>query len=456
MKRVQVFLGLASAGMIGLVGCDGTQEPILVEPTAQVVPPMADSSAVRSAYELWPQERLFHELAQKVPGYGGHFFSEEGDLVVYAKDPAAAQAHRQLLLDATDAAARRVRRASGTVRFQPGQFTFEELRAYRDALFAPLFRLNGVIGLDLDEAKNRVRIQIMQENEVKARGDVRQLLQSLKIPQPAVVFEVVLEVRDEVLRTAPVAPAPLLHHLTLQDKVRPIQAGTQILQNVYGFTCTIGWVTLSGSSPAVVTNTHCTGTWGGLDGSASDFFQPSQTVTNGFLGEEQLDYAWWDCGAGGSTPGLKCVYADAAVIEVANGTYAQDEIARPQPYNGIIIDDTSPFYVVGEVPSSVVGMDVWKIGRSTGLTWGKVKVTCVHRNPNSRHPERVYLCQDGADYSSDLGDSGSPVFTEDSSYDVLMVGIHSNYEQLLFGARRYFSPMSQIRKSYPWLPPLLH
>ena len=135
------------------------------------------------------------------------------------------------------------------------------------------------------------------------------------------------------------------------------------------------------------------------------------------------------------------------------------EIARPEPFGGITIDSTSPtYFVVGEHPYSYMGMDVFLVGRTSGLTAGEVDGTCVHyQDPDDS--SRILVCQDTGTYESDSGDSGAPVFSIQGGTSVLMAGIHWARVGFVFPGgyiRRSFSPMSQVRIDLDMLEPLFH
>lgn len=89
------------------------------------------------------------------------------------------------------------------------------------------------------------------------------------------------------------------------------------------------------------------------------------------------------------------------------------------------IDPNHPRFGVGEtsIDFPSLGMEVHKIGKTTGWTKGEVTATC--KDTYSKVDSIGRLCSYVTDYSSDFGDSGSPVFSWDgSSFTIELVGIH--------------------------------
>lgn len=100
------------------------------------------------------------------------------------------------------------------------------------------------------------------------------------------------------------------------------------------------------------------------------------------------------------------------------------------------------------------GMQVNKVGRTSGWTRGQITGTCQRQWTNwwdEKGPDGkpianvVLLCQNDANYSVAGGDSGAPVFSLRSNNTAVLVGIHWGRDQNI-PTISYFSPMSGIMK----------
>jgi hypothetical protein len=139
-------------------------------------------------------------------------------------------------------------------------------------------------------------------------------------------------------------------------------------------------------------------------------------------------------------------YSDAALFTYQSENLADfGLIARTIRLGSKTISTSSPRFMISEVSLQypLVGTTVNKMGFKTGwtsgdieygkLVWPHVGNTCVDFFGTDGI---VRLCQVGADYSSDHGDSGAPVFTWDGyGSDVVLVGIHVGADY-----SHYFSP----------------
>jgi hypothetical protein len=97
----------------------------------------------------------------------------------------------------------------------------------------------------------------------------------------------------------------------------------------------------------------------------------------------------------------------------------------------------------------LVGTRIDKMGRTTGWTWGEVTETCVDIPDwfvEYYGPGTSLLCQTEANYNSDPGDSGAPVFTWPLYGDeVTLRGIHvGRYTREDGWVRRLFSDWTWI------------
>jgi len=235
--------------------------------------------------------------------------------------------------------------------------------------------------------------------------------------------------------------SPIRQLATLRDRFDPTQGGIQI--HFGGYLCTLGFnVTAAGNARSFITNSHCTNTQGGVEGTV--YYQPTSTVDPTAIADEVADPTYFK---GGVCPkGKLCRYSDASrALYRPSRASAQGVIGRTTgPNNGSIT--TAGTFTVGSQDNNgtgaPVGTVVNKVGRTTGWTQGAVTRTCVNTNVQG---SRVHqLCQTfvGADVAG--GDSGSPVFkiTNASTNTVELLGI-------LWGGGTdvyVFSPLNQIQQ----------
>lgn len=436
------------AVVVGLFGCTDFQPNSVTEPESAAGPLVA-ASEVSSLQRIYrPSEQAALDLARLIPGYGGHFLDSEGTLVVRAKDQVAAQSRVADISDRVFGTSRQFqpKRATGTVRVEQADFTFLELRDFRDGLFRML-ALPGVVGLDLDEERNRVQFGVLVGERSATVAQVLAEMERSGVPLGAVEFEDVLESGDDVATFA----SPLaLPNTSLSSAHDTLKAGLMISWHLQGGAsggCTIGWTTYTDFrqfDEAFVTGTHCSSGWGELEATA--YWQP--TFSGAAIGVEYDDQQWWKCTPDGA---ILCVWADANIVKTQGRPVRPNTIAQVIPWTTTINPSHPVFDVVGEVASSLMGMDVVLMGAQTGVSAGYIVDTCYDR----QNGMLVYLCQDGGSYIRQNGDSGGAVFTPTDPYvmdEVLLMGIHSGYKN----GKAYFSPMSQVRIAFPDLVPLFH
>ena len=93
--------------------------------------------------------------------------------------------------------------------------------------------------------------------------------------------------------------------------------------------------------------------------------------------------------------------------------------------NSITIDAANPRFRLRSITKSMVGDQVYKVGRTTGMTTGRVTATCV--TVNVAGTNFTQLCQDIVENPSQVivagGDSGSPVFATKLGFDATLRGL---------------------------------
>ncbi|MFN2385041.1 MAG: hypothetical protein ABR576_01920 [Thermoanaerobaculia bacterium] len=411
-------------------------------------PPEASSAPADVALD----EQLI-EVARRVPGFGGMYFDDDGNLNVYmVGDPAA------LAPEAQDA--RRAQLAQAVIEVYGADFLAQgkvrrsEERREQVTVTPPVIRIikadydilqlvswraqvdgalgvSGVVFTDLDERSNRLKIGIGPD---ATREQVEAAIRQSGVPREAVVLET----------TQPVYP-----HSTLRDKVRPMPGAVQVEADTGVFAykiCTMGFNAIRTGVAGFVTNSHCTTAQGGSNG--TDFHQPNDPLLSGnHVGDEIADPGYF---TGGACPsGRRCRFSDSAFIDytVARGSH----IARTTGWNNGLLTISSPnsrLLIVGEMSSWVAGSDLDKIGRTTGWTFGLVNGTC--QNTNVAGTDITLFCQHRVNRlasqtqkMSDNGDSGSPVFRY-QGLTVLLSGILWGGPN--DGSSFVFSPIDQVEQ----------
>jgi hypothetical protein len=103
------------------------------------------------------------------------------------------------------------------------------------------------------------------------------------------------------------------------------------------------------------------------------------------------------------------------------------------------INPSNPFFVVSGTASATQGMRVYKMGRRTGWTHGRVEDTCVLISGDSN---RLYRCQLKTRVWVAPGDSGGPLFAINADGTVSLLEVVSRRTKN--GSFSYHSPMSGV------------
>jgi hypothetical protein len=392
--------------------------------TAKVSMSTGKSNPVVSAAPAQtPGETLDEQLAniaKQVPGFGGMFFGQDGTLQVYmeGKEPLSATSMAFLEQVITSEVGNGERLSGRGMEILQGQYDFLTLHNWQQQMTPEVLDIPGVVFTDNHEAKNRLEIGIT--DLPGAAEAVEEVLSKLGIPRAAVN---IVETKEM--------------NLTLRSRRRPLRGGLQI--NFGGFLCTLGFIAVRNGVNGYVTNSHCTTTQGGVQGTVEH--QPTASGTTNRVGIEIADPTYFT--GAGCPAGRRCRRSDSSFIQVPHPsgpavTTARGTIARPAvnsfTWNGVDI-----FNITSE-GSALVGQAVTKVGRTTGRTAGTVSQTCV--NTNVSGSTITQLCQTFANYGNAGGDSGSPVFRITTLPNVVLVGINWGGN----GTISVFSPISQIQQ----------
>ncbi|HZF10211.1 MAG TPA: hypothetical protein VFE33_15590 [Thermoanaerobaculia bacterium] len=398
--------------------------PLAAPPRAEAVKPgpLVDFSA-----HVRPEEQPFADLALKAPSSAGFYYDSTGGVVVLVRDAAhdaAALAHMHNLATSHHLRGLDIEKRTGNVRVARAQYTFSQLAAWRDIAFDHVLgQMDGVVSLDLDEVSNRVTLGITADQFASMQGKVREKLHSLGVDPAAVAFKQV--------KQPPTYDTVFNPPNTINDQTSdPIAGGLAMhIQNNDGglYGCTIGFAAQRDGVAGLVTASHCTSNLFNPDTDPVFQLYPRQIAT------ASVDPDAYTCGI------YRCRGADAAFFSSTNvAPMGVGLIARTTAPNGggpgggigsFTIDQNHPYwYITGEEQENLyVGQRVDKLGATTGWTYGSITDTCVDRYywPNTK-----MRCAYEANYVSDSGDSGGPVFviTDWDYSNVTLAGIHSAHD----------------------------
>lgn len=343
-------------------------------------------------------------LEATIPGLGGLFLTPEGKVVVYA--PAASDFGPIRAALARRAASVRfdenIRSSLATGRgleIRPGAYPFSALVAWEQTLAPNLKGIKGVLSLDADESKNRVRVSIAAQAVAAA---VATAAATAGIPSEAVITEVI----PGIVRAS-----------GLRGTWRPTGGGVQIV-DALGERCTLGFnVTTPDGVVRLITASHCNpGTHGAGDTGAS-IYQPT-TGAQYLLGSVSINPAW-----NYSDPncrGYACTRADAMLVTYNTASNGQKRVAFTDFggfNNGQGSITVTGWWPTVSSPGSVpaLGSRIDKMGRTTGWTIGTLGATCEYPLVDSANTlgltQYVVLCAGRVDNARwGTGDSGAPVF----------------------------------------------
>jgi hypothetical protein len=407
------------------LGCATTPEPV-EEDTGMPEPPTKTAPNLNDHFAM---------VAEALPDFGGMYFDEEGHLRVYVLDPDPGRTSQvravlgrvfgEELFVRSDNERRPVRRVE--VYLVEGRYPFLQLLEWFRAIDRVL-DIEGVWFKEIDERTNRLTIGI---EDLALEPRVQSVLAEVGVPLEAVIIE----------ETEPIE----VHSHSLVDHVRPSVGG------IIGLPCTVGFNAIRGGVRGFVTNSHCTRQMGSVTG--AQFFNHMGGGDH-LLGVEVVDPPYWDCKTWHLGPTRACRFSDAAFIRYdGRVTSSLGRIARTHFWRGPgqgpgdrFINHASPTFPIpsnANPPYPFKGEMVDKIGSRTGWTYGFVNKTCADANTPGEFDGKTIrlLCQDRANYTSDQGDSGSPVFLWYGDR-VQLLGVHVGRS----GSNSWFSALWNIRE----------
>jgi hypothetical protein len=281
----------------------------------------------------------------------------------------------------------------------------EQAASAFDRASAAVLALPGTVFADFDEVNGRLLFGV--ENAAAIRG-VETALSRLGLARASYAVQVT---------------EPIVQLATLRDPFRPTRGGIQI--NFPGFLCTMGFNADHAGGRSFITNSHCTTTQGGTEG--TQYWQPLQTVDPTVIATEAADPTYLTRRENPACPsGKLCRYSDASrALYSADVASSRGVIAKTTGVNSGSLEVASTFFAVTAQDNSTtsfpIGTVVNKVGRTTGWTSGAITNTCVHTNVSGSRITQ--LCQTFVSAGVGSGDSGSPVFRITSGDNVQLVGI---------------------------------
>jgi hypothetical protein len=265
-----------------------------------------------------------------------------------------------------------------------------------------ILAMPGTVFADHDEARGRLVFGVENDNAIPG-------IQRSLIARGLSSDEFVIEHAE-----------PIVMLSTLRDRFRPTQAGTQI--HFGGFLCTMGFNADHAGGRSFITNSHCTNTQGGVEG--TQYYQPLSSTDPTVIATEVQDPTYSSTGC---SAGKVCRRSDASRA-LYSGSVASSRgvIAKTTGVNTGSLTTSGNFTITEQDNTNTTfSGSINKVGRTTGWTAGNVSGTCV--NVNVANSNIQQLCQTLVTNTSanivGSGDSGSPVFQIVGGDNVRLVGI---------------------------------
>jgi hypothetical protein len=493
--------------LVAASACQDTTESPPTDPTT----PAAKASAAAQEHARGIDrtgEAHGRRFASEMPGFGGWYFDDNGDLNVWIRD---AGVHGARARAVAAQVAQEVRLAPATPGYKiivrEGRYGWQELSDWRDRVEMIAERLDGARFVDLDEYVNRVTMGV---NSGRARAQARKQATEAGVPVSALSIQIVSDCPPEALDcndpcsldpsscqdpcsidpsdpscttdpceinpSDPACQAPpddaytpvllpepsMIANQTLDSEFSTLRAGirTRNPTRLSGDNpCSIGAIARSSTYGTVfVTASHCTYDQGGAHTSSPRDFYRHYVSRPLLVGMEVFDPPYvTPSGCSWYSTGQSCYLrrnSDAALIQIQNRASEIGTIARPadrkregQGRGSLSIDPSRPKLSITSTYTGTVarGMRVDKIGATTGWTSGTVQSVCLTEYQTSPN-KRQHTCQNTVNYLNEFGDSGGPVFfvVNEAQGTVQLMGIHHM-------KKGTYSPLAQIAKDIPGL-----
>ena len=281
----------------------------------------------------------------------------------------------------------------------------DRLAALFTGASAEVLAMPGTVWADYDEARGKLVFGVHNMNAVRG-------------------IERSLEARGIATEDFEITAAEPIYQLAnLQTSAfRPTQAGTQI--HFGNYVCTLGFNVDIAGTRSFITNSHCTNTQGGVEGTT--YAQPVRNTAADLIATEVADPAY-SSSLSGCSANKVCRRSDASRAQYNAGVVsARGVIAKTTGVNNKSLTTSGTFHITSQnTADDNFSGTVDKVGRTTGWTRGDVTQTCATVNVSQSNIQ--LLCQTmvynrrAAIVSG--GDSGSPVFKNNGTDDVELIGI---------------------------------
>ncbi len=137
-----------------------------------------------------PGEEYLYQIESEVPGFGGMYYDDGGDLVILLKDmrlsgQAAAAVRRHL-----PGPGKRGQREGppAEIRFRQAEYSFVELNGYRQRINQVIFGIPGVRSTHVDEVRNRVVVGVRR---AAVAQEIRDAVAAMSIPEGSVEVQTI-------------------------------------------------------------------------------------------------------------------------------------------------------------------------------------------------------------------------------------------------------------------------
>lgn len=369
-------------------------------------------------------ESEYVALEERLPGFGGIYFNESGDLVAKVADPAQESAREEVRMAFLEDG--RFVHPDGrvpNVLLERADYAMSTLIEWTSALRSSARVEHGIHVYDADEKRNRVTIKVTDDSRVES---VYQLAEALGIPRDAVV-----------VGAEPMSRA--LQYVSVQADSRPYTRGGFQFRAPGIFStpdCSLGYnVSIPGSQTSFITAAHCIPDGGAFQGWTGAVFLQNASSGSDHRGPITHNPAFFSTGCAAGVQ--YCTYADAAIGQYTNGlgiirvvqTLGYGEGNNPAPTlltHASMTGSTSYPVVARDMEGLPVGWNVFKTGRKTGTTHGPTTMTCGFIIVSAWGTSFELWCAGQGQLWSEEGDSGGPVFRWYSHTQRSAVGIVSS------------------------------
>ena len=386
---------------------------------------------------------LFVQIGNIIPDFGGMYVDPDQDtLYVYMVGGQQGDLSQldQVLTNVLGAD----RPPESNLVVLPAEYSFQQLKGWQDYSDPILLTMPGVSSTGVHHTTNKLMIGVATPD---AGTQVQLELAALGVPTDAV----------EIVSEQPAQDDSNKECTSIRSQCRPVVGGLQIHADKDGATVfsTLGFNASRAGIVGFVTCSHC----------ANVAFQNTGTVYdqnlagNAKIGTEIANPPLVAALAGGHIcpKGDTCRLSDSSFAQYVGGLPIKTGfIARPAlnqtNWNG------NDYFRIVAFSKSIEGESIAKVGRTTGLTEGKVTGICRNRTRPGQPTQRL-ICQNTADYQRGGGDSGGPVFlcsttkkrcSEAIVFDVHLLGIHNGTA----GGAQYYSDITLMMDATTELGPL--